>query len=54
MKYFKYMIYASAFFVLAYLILQNPTGYRTAANKFTEWFSKSFSAFGRIGKQGGI
>lgn len=51
---FKWVIYISLFFVLAYLILQNPAGYKTAANKFTEWFSKSFSAFGRIGKQGGI
>jgi hypothetical protein len=45
---FKYVIYISAFFVVAYLILKNPSGYQTAANKFTAWFAKTFSAFGRV------
>lgn len=44
----KWVIYISAFFVVAYLILKNPSGYQTAMNKFTAWFAKTFSAFGRV------
>jgi len=44
----KYAIYVFAFFALAYLILKNSTGYQAALNKFTEWFGRSFSAFGRV------
>jgi hypothetical protein len=48
---FKYIIYVSAAFAIAYLVLKNPTGYQVAMNKFTAWFSKSFSAFGRVTQQ---
>lgn len=46
----RYLIYVSAFFVIAYLVAKNPQPYQLAANKFTEWFAKSFSAFGRVAK----
>jgi hypothetical protein len=46
----KYVIYISAAFVLAYLVLKNPTGYQAALNKFTDWFGRTFSAFGRVAK----
>jgi hypothetical protein len=46
----RYFIYVSAFFVIAYLILKNPTPYKLASDKFVEWFAKSFSAFGRVAK----
>jgi hypothetical protein len=49
MKY-RYFIYVSAAFVIGYLILKNPRPYQLAANKFVEWFSKSFSVFGRVAK----
>jgi hypothetical protein len=44
----KYFIYISALSVIAVLILRNPAPYQLAANKLTDWFSKSFSAFGRV------
>lgn len=47
---FRYVIYGSAFFVVAYLILKNPAGYQVASNRFTDWFAKTFSAFGRVNK----
>jgi hypothetical protein len=33
----KWIIYVSAFFVVAYLILKNPAPYTLAANRLTCW-----------------
>lgn len=44
----KWIIYISAIFVVGLLILRNPAPYQLATNRLTEWFGKTFSAFGRV------
>jgi len=44
----KWVIYISTFFIIAYLLLKNPSGYQAGMGAFSRWFNKSFSAFGRV------
>jgi len=47
---FRWVIYASAFFAIVYLVLKNPAPYTLATNRLSSWFARSFGAFGRVSK----